>query len=258
MKQRLSALLASCALAFGLTGQAGAFEDYRDWWWNPDQSGMGLNVGQVIDILVVAWYFYEPDGSPAFLLFSGPLSGNVLAADLYRSTGPEPGTGFDPARVVRTKVGSATLTFDDPNFATLTYSYSGRSGTLSLQRFTYAIPVTSGTWAYTARGDASNCTSRANGSYYDSGRLNVFLETANLQFSNLSDNGADSCTFFSTRIPAGSSGFGSGSFSCNDGTSGEVSFSSIKLTSDFLTMNFVMQYTGGESCTIDGRLAALR
>jgi hypothetical protein len=30
-------------------GSAHAINNYQDWWWNPTQSGMGLNVGQQND-----------------------------------------------------------------------------------------------------------------------------------------------------------------------------------------------------------------
>lgn len=113
---------------------------YQDWWWNPAQSGMGVNIGQQGDTLVVAWYHFDSKGNATYLMLSGPLEENRLSGILYRTTGPAPGPGYDRTSVKRTEVGTATLEFLSPGAATFDYTYDGKSGSIPLQRFLYTSP----------------------------------------------------------------------------------------------------------------------
>jgi hypothetical protein len=106
-------------LASGLTH---ATNNYQDWWWNPAQSGMGLNVGQQNDTIFVAWFNYGDDTKASFLAMGGVLNGNTLTGTLFRGTGPVPGPNYNPALVKQAAVGTATLTFNSNTDATLNYS----------------------------------------------------------------------------------------------------------------------------------------
>ena len=114
---------------------------YQDWWWNPAQSGMGINIGQSNNVLVVTWYHFDGEGKAAYLMLSGPLEGNRLSGILYRTTGPAPGPGYDRTSVHSTEAGTATIEFHSPGNATLTYQYDEKSGSITLQRFLYAPPL---------------------------------------------------------------------------------------------------------------------
>ena len=59
-----------------------AANNYQDWWWNPAQSGMGLNVGQQNDSIFVAWFNYGDDTKASFLTMGGVLNGNTLTGTL--------------------------------------------------------------------------------------------------------------------------------------------------------------------------------
>lgn len=93
-----------------VSGLSHAALNYQDWWWNPAQSGMGLNVGQQNDTIFVAWFNYGEDTKASFLTMGGVLSGNTLNATLYRGTGPVPGANYNSGLVKQTAVGTATLT----------------------------------------------------------------------------------------------------------------------------------------------------
>ena len=125
-------LLLSARQAFAFT------PDYQDWWWNPAQSGMGINIGQNDDTLVIAWYHFDNKGQATYLMFSGPLAENRLSSTLYRTAGPAPGPGYDRADVHSTAVGTATIDFLSSGEATLSYEYDGQAGSIILQRFLYS------------------------------------------------------------------------------------------------------------------------
>jgi len=89
--------------------------DHTDLWFNASESGWGLALAQHGNNIFGVWYTYDTDGQPLwFVLPGGTFSGATsFSGDLYRTTGPYFGSGtFDPAQVVVTKAGSASITFD--------------------------------------------------------------------------------------------------------------------------------------------------
>jgi hypothetical protein len=132
------------ALLVSALGAASAqAENYTDWWWNPDQSGHGINVGQQGSKVLATWFTYDEQGADTWLVMGGELSGNVFEADLNKTTGTPLGTPYNPALLTEVTVGHATLTFLDPFNATFAWSVNGKSGTKSgtvaLVRQSYAL-----------------------------------------------------------------------------------------------------------------------
>lgn len=70
MKRWLFSLL----LAVSLPAQA--FTPESGWWWNPQESGRGINLEIQDDVIVLSVYVYEPSGRPVWYLAVGRLSGN--------------------------------------------------------------------------------------------------------------------------------------------------------------------------------------
>lgn len=124
---------------------------YSDWWWNPDQSGQGINVGQEGNIAFMAWFTYDEGGDGMWLVMGGPMSGASLDADLYRTTGPALGSTYNANAVVATKVGHGTLAFADTFNAIFTWAVNGKSGSLALVRETFGAPALSGLYRTATR-----------------------------------------------------------------------------------------------------------
>ncbi|MDR2032289.1 MAG: hypothetical protein LBP86_08595 [Azoarcus sp.] len=142
--------------------------NYQDLWWDPNQSGMSVNISQQGDTLVATWQHYDDNGNPTWLQASGPVS--VLGrwgynipslftlsfypglndVPLYRATGPAPGPDYSAADVQTTAVGKVSIEFTGANWAHLEYDYNGKSGKLPLQRYTYDIPSLAGQWRFTS------------------------------------------------------------------------------------------------------------
>jgi hypothetical protein len=130
-------VLAALVALLGITSARA--ENYTDWWWNPDQSGHGINVGQQGSKILATWFTYDESGADTWLVMGGELSGNVFDADLNKTTGTPLGTPYNPALLTETTVGHATLTFSDPFNATFAWSVNGKSGTVALIRQSYAL-----------------------------------------------------------------------------------------------------------------------
>jgi hypothetical protein len=116
------------------------------WWHAPagSESGWGLNITHQADTLFATWFTYDTDGSGMWLVMSNgnKTANNTYAGALYRTTGPSfDATPFNPAQVVLTPVGSATLTFVDENSGTFAYTVGSVSQSKAIIRLAYSSPV---------------------------------------------------------------------------------------------------------------------
>jgi len=101
--------------------------NYQDIWWaaaGTGETGWGLHFTHQGDIIFATWFTYDFDGSPLWLSATAQKSApGVYSGTLYRTTGPAFGTvPFDAAKVVRSPVGNATLSFGNGDNATFAYS----------------------------------------------------------------------------------------------------------------------------------------
>jgi len=113
--------------------------NYTSLWWNPDESGWGINLNHQGNILFATLFTYDASGNPLWLMLSSgnrQPDGKTFLGDLYQTTGPpfdaHPFTPIGPANV--SKVGTMSLTFADPDSATLAYTYNGKTVTKSIRK----------------------------------------------------------------------------------------------------------------------------
>ena len=111
--------------------------DYTDLWWNPNESGWGLNLIQHASRNIFGvWYTYRQDGKAVWYVIPGGtwISDNVFRGDVYITSGPAANGAFDTTRVTVSPVGSAVITFTTPTSGTFAYTISGISGSKSITR----------------------------------------------------------------------------------------------------------------------------
>ncbi len=124
-------------LAQYLSAAVGPTADYSDLWWNPNESGWGLNLVQhPSNMIFGVWYTYEADGTRTwFVLPSGTwTSSTTYTGALYVTNGPPYTVPFVAGQVQPRQVGTATLTFTSTSTGTFAYSVDGVSGTKTMQR----------------------------------------------------------------------------------------------------------------------------
>ena len=112
-------------------------DDYSDIWWNPAESGWGLNIAQHGGgQLFATWFVYAADGSPTWYVVPGGhwIQASAFEGDIYRTTGPVVGATFDPAAVTRTKVGTADLVFGVNGQLIAIFTIDGKQVVKTLQR----------------------------------------------------------------------------------------------------------------------------
>jgi hypothetical protein len=118
----------------GITQSPQAVPNYQGLWWNPSESGWGINFAHQGNILFATWFTYDAAGKPLWMIaqleknasgaYSGPVS-TVTGA-------PFDGVPFDSAKVVETVVGSATVTFAAADRATFAYMVNGKAQTKAI------------------------------------------------------------------------------------------------------------------------------
>lgn len=111
--------------------------DFTDLWWNPAESGWGMNLIQHPSRNIFGvWYTYRPDRKAIWYVIPGVtwISSNVFFATVYETSGPAQTGAFDPGRVRVDPVGFVLFTFTDANNGTFAYSIDGIAGTKPITR----------------------------------------------------------------------------------------------------------------------------
>ncbi|MCL2872500.1 MAG: hypothetical protein FWF41_05935, partial [Betaproteobacteria bacterium] len=118
----------------------GPTRQYTGQWMKADESGWGLtvllNFPTNSRYIFVPWYTYDSSGKAFWYIFEGAdgwVANDKVTLDVYRLTGPAWGVlPFNGNNVVKTKAGTATLTFTSATAATFTYTVDNSSRTISL------------------------------------------------------------------------------------------------------------------------------
>jgi hypothetical protein len=198
---------------------------YQDWWWNPNQSGQGFNIGQQGEVIFAAWFTYDNNGDSMWVTMSGTLANNVVSGDLLLFTGPKLGTPFDPTKVSNTKVGTARITFTGLSKGVVEWTLSGTSGSMNIERFTWNPLVFAGTY-YTQVVGGSDCVD-ATRSYAVSTTSEVTYDGTTIRIADKMEGGA-LCTFTGGVTGEGSIMRAVGTYTCNTASESGTWSSSIR------------------------------
>jgi hypothetical protein len=120
-------------------GNLAAATNYQALWWAApagSESGWGVNFAHEGDTIFATWFTYDLDGTPMWLVVTAPKTApGTYAGTLYRTSGPAfNAVPFNPASVVPTAVGMATLSFTDGNTGSFAYTVNGVSQTKAVTR----------------------------------------------------------------------------------------------------------------------------
>jgi hypothetical protein len=112
-----------------------ASTNYQDLWWNPAESGWGVNITHQDNTLFATLFTYDASGRGLWLVMSNGArqSDGSFLGELYQTSGPAfNATPFSGVTVQA--VGTMRLRFADGNNGTLSYTYNGASVTKAIQR----------------------------------------------------------------------------------------------------------------------------
>jgi serine protease len=116
--------------------------NYQDLWWNPSESGWGINLAHQGDTIFATWFTYGADGSPMWLVApDARKSGASYSGTVYRTTGRRPQDIVnEQATLTIDAVGSLTLTFASGESGTMAYTVFGQSGVKPIVRQIWSTP----------------------------------------------------------------------------------------------------------------------
>ncbi|MBL0143400.1 MAG: hypothetical protein IPP91_15135 [Betaproteobacteria bacterium] len=126
-------------------------------WWNPSESGWGINVNHQGTILFATLFDYASDGRNMWLVaseLSRQLDGSY-SGPLYRTTGP----AFDRTpwtSIGLSQVGTMTLRFPTAGTGSLSYSVDGIPVTKIIQKQFFAFPMPKCVAVTTSREQSAN------------------------------------------------------------------------------------------------------
>ena len=133
--------------AFGFVPDPALATNYQDLWWNApagSESGWGVSLTHQGNLIFAGWFTYDADGRALWLSATlVKVAGATYAGTLIRSTGPAwSATPYDPRQVVRTAVGTASVTFANGNAGAFSYTVNGVTQTKPITRYVYQPPGT--------------------------------------------------------------------------------------------------------------------
>lgn len=132
-------LLGTVAFTVAPRGSNNPLLVHTDLWWNPQESGSGMNIMQHgSGVIFATWFVYGTDGRPTwYVVPEGQwATPEQYQGPIYRTTGPPFDGPFNPSLVTATLVGSATFGFDlfNSNSLGVSLTIDGRTTTKQLQR----------------------------------------------------------------------------------------------------------------------------
>lgn len=95
-----------------------------------------------------------------------------------------------------------------------------------------------------------NCTVGTNGVVARFGLLRVEADASGSAVTgSFAEGQAGGCTYNLTLVQTGSVATGNGSFSCSDGSSGDVEVEAVRAFDDVITAQLIRRYRSGDTCT---------
>jgi len=137
----------AAAFAAVLSSLPAAAGQYSDLWWNPQESGWGVNVVQQVETAFVTLFVYGADGKPTWYVAPAArithygTAGPLFTGALYTTLGPFHGGVFDPRQVQSRAVGQVDLEVLAKDRMRVHYTADGVSVVKEVVRQTWDQPV---------------------------------------------------------------------------------------------------------------------
>ena len=246
-------------LAFGVcTAQAStSSSDITDMWWNPGESGWGVNVVLQRDVAFLTFFVYDTMGNPVWYTSDARLatSGDaVWSGKLYATNGPWFGGPFPAGNLHVRQAGSVAFTLSALDAAALTYTVDGITVTKNLQRQTWTNEDYSGDYLGGYSISNTNCApANANGIEEVGGLLTVAQNGSAISIT--ATTSVAICTFGGTYSQTGKLGQVDGSYSCTSGVQGSFALVEMTPTISGFSGRIVGQ---NQFCDFSGALGGIR
>lgn len=125
-------------------GDAPSATNFQDLWWNPAESGWGVNITHQGDRLFATWFTYAANGKGRWLVMSSleRVPGTQrYTGPIYETTG-SPFNAYNPAALGVSEVGIATFEFTGASEGTFEYAVGGVQQTKAITRQVFGPTTT--------------------------------------------------------------------------------------------------------------------
>ncbi len=222
-------------VAAGSLQAAAAPADYSDMWWNPQESGWGMNIAQQGDTAFVTLFVYDPDGRPTWYVasnaarFAEDASGNpAFRGLLYKTMGPWHGGTFDPSQVNVQIVGDIVIEPREGGKLYVNYFAAGARAEKVVQRQTFGQPDLGANYHGSFRLRQASPGGVPYGTAEYAGDVLLHLDGANafLRVTELSSR----CDYRGQRTASGRFATLAGQYTCAGGEAGTFEISDFEVT----------------------------
>ena len=242
--------------------------NYQDLWWNPNESGWGIQIVQQEEVIFATWFIYDTAGKPLWVVSNGVAKVAGTANPTYRGNiaratgtyfGAPTWTTFLPVEAGPAGSTSVTFTFTDAKTGTLVYTIDGVTVTKQITRQPLKQIDLNGFYYGGLSRSASGCATGAlNGSSAGNSTIQL-THTPTTGAITISETSGSLCRFTGTLQQYGSIFEGSGNYQCagdallngtwtgREGTGGESTFS-LKLS----------LRPANDSCTVSANLGGVK
>jgi len=240
--------------------------DASDLWWNPDESGWGVNIIEQSNILFATFFVYSPDGRAHWYVASdmacpgAPTDVQMICSgELYETTGPVVGPGFNAAAVTRRQVGDAKFFYSRGSNGQFDYTVDGVTVSKRVQRQTWAVNDITGVYNGTrvTRPWLIGCNAQNVTTTQPLGTMTVTQSGSTVRIATKLDTPAYNCTYTGAFTQSGRFGYVDGTFSCSDGSAGNFQLSEIEVNKQGF-LGRLRQVPPGSTCSIYGNMGGTR
>jgi hypothetical protein len=201
-----------------------SWTDQTDIWWNPNESGWGMNTVHTGSFIFATLYVYGADGKPTW--YTGELqyvSGDDnYRGPLYATTGPYFGGPFNPANVGARQAGTMTFTALTVWTGTLSYTVDGVKVDKAIERQRLTLDDYGGTYETQSTITFTQCTDASyNGVLTAPGQVTLTQSNATISAKLFGALGDGTCDIpATTYMQQGRMGRFEGPYSCPWGETG--------------------------------------
>ena len=216
--------------------------DASDLWWNPAESGWGVNMIMQYDTIFATFFIYGPDGKAKWYTASDMKSQGAPAdmpqhfsGRLYETTGPMvTNAPYSPSAVMRRDVGQVDFEYIRPNGGYITYTIDGVTVSKQIRRQTWATADITGEFYLNRVLRPHLCNGPNTGREPSLNEPGVMMVTRSGDAVQIAVRPVApstlSCTYTGTASQSGRMAGVTGTYSCNDASSGNFTLSEIQVS----------------------------
>ncbi len=243
---------AAVAAALSLNAPITSANTVSDLWYNPQESGWGVNIVQQDDIAFLTLFVYGPDGTPQWFV-APETSVNAIGSDgrayfqgpLYKTRGAWLGGPFDPSSVAVTRVGTVYLSPIANGQMRIEYDVNGVAVNKVIQRQTWRAANVFGNYV----GAFSQLKQSGSGTpvrEVNAANIALYIVSGSA-FLRVDDDNQVRCEYEGDYTQTGRLGSFGGNFSCSDGRTGTFQVDELEISNQGISAKFKSAWAGGSS-----------